>query len=51
MTVSACLFSKWPEATALPDKTATGVAVFLIFCASQDMAAVRLKFLIKVESL
>ena len=26
MTVS-CLFSKWPEATALPDKTATGVVV------------------------
>ena len=25
MTVS-CLFSKWPEATALPDKTATGVS-------------------------
>ena len=30
MTVS-CLFSKWPEATALPDKTATGVAEFLFF--------------------
>ena len=31
MTVS-CLFSKWPEATALPDKTATGVAEFLLLC-------------------
>ena len=31
MTVS-CLFSKWPEATALPDKTATGVAEFLFLC-------------------
>eukprot|EP00731_Ephydatia_muelleri_P027168 Em0019g41a len=30
MTVS-CLFSKWPEATALPDKTATGGAEFLFF--------------------
>ena len=30
MTVS-CLFSKWPEATALPDKTAAGVAEFLFF--------------------
>ena len=48
MTVS-CLLSKWPEATALTDKTATGVAVF--FCASQDMAVVRLQFLIKVKSL
>ncbi|KAL5503548.1 hypothetical protein EMCRGX_G010513 [Ephydatia muelleri] len=36
MTVS-CLFSKWPEATALPDKTATGVAEFLFLC-SQHMA-------------
>ena len=27
MTVS-CLFSKWPEATVLPDKTASGVAEF-----------------------
>ena len=42
MTVS-CLFSKWPEATALPDKTATGVAEFLFLC-SQHMAVVRLKF-------
>eukprot|EP00731_Ephydatia_muelleri_P018169 Em0011g209a len=31
MTVS-CLFSKWPEATALPDRTATGVAEFLFLC-------------------
>ena len=31
MTVS-CLFSKWPEATALPDKTAIGVAEFLFHC-------------------
>ncbi|KAL5471089.1 hypothetical protein EMCRGX_G029165 [Ephydatia muelleri] len=31
MTVS-CLFSKWPEATALPDKTATGVTEFLFLC-------------------
>ena len=31
MTVS-CLFSKWPEATALPDKTATEVAEFLFLC-------------------
>eukprot|EP00731_Ephydatia_muelleri_P008396 Em0004g734a len=38
MTVS-CLFSKWPEATALPDKTATGVAEFLFLC-SQHMAVV-----------
>ena len=30
MTVS-CLFSKWPEATALPDKMGTGVADFLLF--------------------
>ena len=30
MTVS-CLFSKWSEATALPDKTATGVAELLCF--------------------
>ena len=29
MTVS-CLFSKWPEATALPDKTAVGVVEFLL---------------------
>ena len=39
MTVS-CLFSKWPEATALPDKTATGVSGSVsFFFASQDMAA------------
>ena len=31
MTVS-CLFSKWPEATALHDKTAIGVAEFLFHC-------------------
>ncbi|KAL5477394.1 hypothetical protein EMCRGX_G024189 [Ephydatia muelleri] len=31
MTVS-CPFSKWPEATALPDKTARGVAEFLFLC-------------------
>ena len=31
ITVS-CLFSKWPEAAALPDKTATGVAEFLFQC-------------------
>ena len=31
MNVS-CLFSKWPEATALPDKTALGVADFLFQC-------------------
>ena len=31
MTVS-CLFSKWPEATALPGKTATGVAEFRFLC-------------------
>ena len=26
------VFSKWPEATALPDKTAIGVAEFLFHC-------------------
>ena len=26
------LFSKWPEATALPDKTAIGVSEFLFHC-------------------
>ena len=31
MTV-CCLFSKWPEVTALPDKTAIGVAEFLFHC-------------------
>ena len=31
MTVS-CLFSKWPEATALPDRKGTGVAEFLYLC-------------------
>ena len=31
MTVS-CYFSKWPEATALPDKSAVGVAEFLFKC-------------------
>ena len=31
MTVSY-LFSKWPEATALPDKTAIGVSEFLFHC-------------------
>ena len=31
MTVS-CYFSKWPEATSLPDKSATGVADFLFKC-------------------
>ena len=31
ITVS-CLFSKWPEAAALPDKMATGVAEFLFRC-------------------
>ena len=31
ITVS-CYFSKWPEATALPDKSATGVADFLFKC-------------------
>ena len=31
MTVS-CLFSKWPEATALPSKSAIGVAEFLFKC-------------------
>ena len=31
MTVS-CLFSKWPEATALFEKTAIGVAEFLFHC-------------------
>ena len=30
-TVS-CLSSKWPEATAVPDKPATGVAEFLFQC-------------------
>ncbi len=25
-------FSKWPEATALPDKTAVGIAEFLYKC-------------------
>ena len=30
--IVSCLFSKWPEATALPDKTATGVAEFLFLC-------------------
>ena len=28
----SCFFSKWPEATALPDKTATGIAEFLFKC-------------------
>ncbi|KAL5487044.1 hypothetical protein EMCRGX_G019601 [Ephydatia muelleri] len=45
MTVS-CLFSMWLETTALSDITATGVAEFL---PSQEMAVVRLKFLIKVN--
>ena len=31
MTV-CCLFSKWPEAAALPDKSAIGVAEFLFKC-------------------
>ncbi len=31
MTVS-CFFSKWPEATALPDKSAIGIAEFLFKC-------------------
>ena len=31
MTVS-CLFYKWPEATALPDKSSVGVAEFLFKC-------------------
>lgn len=31
MTVS-CYFSKWPEATALPEKVAGGVADFLYKC-------------------
>ena len=31
MTVS-CYFSKWPEAAALPNKTAAGVAEFLFQC-------------------
>ena len=31
MTVT-CLFSKWPEATALVDKSATGIAEFLFQC-------------------
>ena len=31
ITVS-CYFSKWPEAAALPDKTAEGVAEFLFKC-------------------
>ena len=31
MTVS-CLFSKWPEATALKNKKAVGVAKFLFKC-------------------
>ena len=31
MTVS-CLFSKWPKATALPDKTGTGVPELLYLC-------------------
>ena len=31
LTIS-CFFSKWPEATALPDKTATGIAEFLFKC-------------------
>ena len=31
MTVSG-YFSKWPEATALPDKSAVGVAEFLFKC-------------------
>ena len=34
MTVS-CLFSKWPEATALPDKSAEGVATLLLQCFSR----------------
>ena len=47
MTVS-CLFSKWPEATALPDKSAVSIAEFC-FSASQDMAAVMLRSLIKAS--
>ncbi len=31
LTVS-CFFSKWPEATPLPNKNATGVAEFLFKC-------------------
>ena len=31
MTVS-CYFSKWPEAAALPNKTAAGIAEFLFQC-------------------
>ena len=31
MTVS-CYFSKWPEATSLPNKSAIGVAEFLYKC-------------------
>ena len=30
--IVSCLFSKWPEATALPDKTAIGFAEFLFHC-------------------
>ena len=31
LTIS-CFFSKWPEATALPDKIATGITEFLFKC-------------------
>ena len=31
-------FSKWPEASALPNKSAIGVAEFLYKCTSQDVS-------------
>ena len=31
ITIS-CLFLKWPEATAFPDKSAVGIAEFLFQC-------------------
>ena len=44
MTVS-CLFSRWPEATALPDESSVGVAEFLFRCFTRH------GYLIKEENL
>ena len=32
IVTASCFFSKWPEAAALPDKTAVGIAEFLFKC-------------------
>ena len=49
MTVS-CYFSKWPEATALPNKNAVGVAEFLFKCL-HDLDAAKSRSVIKAENL